>query len=471
VDVVDRMSVTDAGFYFAESNNTPLHVGSVAVFEGPAPSYDDVVGLLLGKLHLVPRYRQVARAMPLLLGRPVWVDDPHFNIGYHVRHTAVPAPGGREELRALTGRVLGQRLDFAKPLWELWLVDGLADGRWAVINKLHHCLVDGVAGTDVMALIFDLAPDAEHTHEQAWTPAPAPSTPAVLADALAAAVAEPLRLAAGLPGAVREVLGSPGRTGSRLATLAGGIAQLGGQARHTTAAAALNGPIGPHRRWTWADCTLDDVRAVRSAFGGTVNDVVLTAITAGFRDLLRSRGDVAADEVVRSMVPVSIRSESERGALDNRVSTVFVDLPVGAADPVGRLALIRRQMDGHKEMLRAFDPAPFIAAGDLVPTSLLALGTHTLLRTSQPWAQAVTTNVPGPPFPLYLLGRPMVSLYPCVPIGSGVRISIGIFSYLAAFTFGINVDYDAVPDVDVLTVGIERGMAELVALARQAVRP
>jgi WS/DGAT/MGAT family acyltransferase len=458
---VDRLSATDAGFYYAESENAPLHVGSVAVFEGPAPSYGDLVRLLLSKLPQVPRYRQRVREVPLNLGRPLWVDDPHFQILYHVRHTAVPKPGGQEQLRNLAGRVLGQRLDMAKPLWEVWLVEGLEDDRWAIISKVHHCMVDGIAGTDLMQVVFDLDPDAEHTAPRDWTPQRNPSGLAMVAGALTETATGPLRQLTHGPSAVVD--GTKGLVSSVRAAAAT-LPALARQAL-TPTARTLTGPIGPHRRWAWADAGFDELKTARTALGGTVNDVVLTAITRGFRDLLKGRGALGSDTVVRTMVPISIRQQGERGSLDNRVTAVFVDLPVGEPDPVARLAAIRRQMDDYKRTMQAVDARSIIAMGDFVAPTLLALGVRASVQTGQTWCQAVTTNVPGPRVPLYVLGRRMVSAHPYVPIAGGTRISIGIFSYLDSMTFGINADFDAFPDVDVLSEGIRRGIDELVGLA------
>jgi diacylglycerol O-acyltransferase / wax synthase len=463
---VDRMSPTDAGFYYAESENTPLHVGSVAVFDGPAPTYGDVVRLLLSKLPLVPRYRQRVRTVPLQLGRPVWVDDPHFQILYHVRHTAVPSPGGDEQLRNLAGRVLGQRLDLAKPLWELYLVEGLENGRWALISKVHHCMVDGVAGTDLMQLVFDLTPDATHPEPQDWMPQRGPSTLGVVAGAVQDAVTHPLQELTRLPGTggVRHAARNAARAGR---TLAAGVPSVAKRAT-TSTARSLNGPIGPHRRWAWTDAAFEELKDVRTALGGTVNDVVLSAITRGFRDLLERRGSLSTGLVVRTMVPVSVRRPGERNTLDNRISAVFVDLPVGEGDAVQRLTSVRRQMADHKRMLQTVDARSIIAMGDFVAPTLLSLGVRAAVAASGVWYQAVTTNVPGPRVPLYVLGRRMCSAHAYVPIAGGARVSIGIFSYLDRMTFGINADFDAYPDVDVLAGGIRRGVDELVATARKA---
>lgn len=462
---MDRMSALDSGFYFAESENTPMHVGSVAIFDGPAPTYGDVVRLLLSKLPVVPRYRQRVREVPLQVGRPMWVDDPHFQILYHVRHTAVPRPGSDEQLRNLAGRILGQRLDLSKPLWEIYLVEGLEDDRWAIISKVHHCMVDGVAGSDLMQLMFDLSPDATHDQPRDWTPQRGPSSAGLVAGAVADAVAHPLRQVSALPGlgrprqVARELLGS-GRT------LASTLPSLAKQAL-TPTARSLNGPIGPHRRWAWTSAEFAEFKEVRTALGGTVNDVVLTAISSGFRDLLRSRGELSSEKlVVRTMVPVSVRSDSQRGHLNNQVSAVFVDLPVGEPDPRSRLAAIRGQMDEYKKAMQAVDVPSIISMGDFVAPALLSMGVRAAMSAGQMWCQAVTTNVPGPRVPLYVLGRRMCSTYAHVPIAGGTRCSIGIFSYLNTMTFGINADFDAYPDVDVLSAGIRRGVEELLELAR-----
>ena len=463
---MDRMSALDAGFFYAESENTPMHVGSVAVFEGPVPTYGDVVRLILSKLPKVPRYRQRVRPVPMQLGRPVWVDDPHFQILYHVRHTAVPKPGSDEQLRNLAGRILGQRLDLAKPLWELWLVEGLADDRWALISKVHHCMVDGVAGTDLMQLMFDLTPDATHEAPQDWTPQRSPSSLSLVAGAVTETMTHPLEQLVGLPSVGNVVRAAKDLAGSGK-TLAQTVPSMAKQAV-TPTARSLNGPIGPHRRWAWTEGRFEEFKAVRTALGGTVNDVVLTAITRGFRDLLQGRGELSSERlVVRSMVPVSVRTPSQKGSLNNQVSAVFVDLPVGLADPVDRLTSIRGQMDEYKRAMQAVDANSIISMGNYVAPTFLALGVRAALEAGHFWCQAVTTNVPGPRVPLYVLGKRMCSATAYVPIAGGTRCSIGIFSYLKTMTFGINADFDGYPDVDVLSGGIRRGIEELLAVAEK----
>ncbi|MCD0451084.1 wax ester/triacylglycerol synthase family O-acyltransferase [Actinocorallia sp. API 0066] len=455
---MQRMNGLDASFYLLEDENTPLHVAAVIVMEGPAPSYGDLVRLVAAKLPGVERYRQRVRSVPLHAGRPVWVDDRHFQILYHVRHTAVPAPGGPDQLRNLAGRVLAQRLDPKKPLWELYLVEGLEGGGWALIGKVHHCMVDGVAGMDLIASLFELSPDApEPEPEHEWRPRPEPSDLELLADTLVDNVLQPVRLARRLPGDLAGMV----RRAPGVVDYAGGLARQ--LSRFTRASASvLNGPIGPHRRWCWADVALDDVRKVRKTHGGTVNDVVLAAVTAGFRAQLTGRGDLSPDVVVRSAVPVSTRTEEERGIPTNRVSAVFVNLPVGQPDPVARLLHIRTQMDDLKSTRQERGAAQLTKITDTaVAPALLVLGARTPIRLFNPIVQTVTTNVPGPAFPLYILGRRMVAMYPCVPLAGGIQLATAIFSYLGRLYFGVSADFDGQPDATVFASGIEAGVAEL----------
>lgn len=453
---MERMSTLDAGFFFVEHENVPMHLGSLALFEGPAPAYADLVQLFAAKLPLVPRYRQVVRTMPLQVVRPVWTDDQHFEIGYHVRHAAVAPPGGDQQLRSFAARIFAQRLDRARPLWEAWFLEGIEGGRWAIISKVHHCMVDGIGGTDLMTVVFDLSSDAERPVPVSWEPEPGPSAVSQLAGGLRDTVTWPLRQLAGVPGFLGQRLGPQG-------DLLGFGRGLAGSARRLAAPAArsLNGPIGPHRRWAWTTASLSDVKAVRQARGGTVNDVLLAAITRGFRDLLDARGELAEGLVVRSLVPVSVRGQDEGGLITNRVSAVLANLPVGEPDPVRRLALLRGQMDDLKSTYQAVGAQILTEMLGFAAPTLLALGSRAAFRFPQPLVQTVTTNVPGPRFPLFILGRRMEAAYPYVPIGDNLRISVAIFSYLDRFSFGVTAEYDAVPDIDVLTEGIGRGLAEL----------
>jgi len=463
---MDRMSALDAGFYFAEDENAPLHVGAVMVFEGPAPSYGDLIRMLMAKLHKAPRYRQRVRTTPLHLSLPAWADDEHFQILYHVRHTAVPAPGGPEQLRNLAGRVFAQRLDLTKPLWELWLVEGLEDGRWALISKTHHCMVDGIAGTDLMQALLDTRPDAKVPKAAPWTPEIVPSGLNLSVGDLLGSVTWSVRQLGNLPDLVRRVPG-PGDL-LKLARTVGGSLPSTARRLITSAARSLNGPIGPHRRWVWVHADLDEIKQVRTAVGGTVNDVILAAVTKGFRDLLETRGDLRDGEIVRTMVPVSMRSGSERGQLNNRVTAVLVNLPVGEPDPVLRLEALRAQMDDLKRSKQAVGADALVGLADFAAPTLMALGSRVAAKVPQQVLQTITTNVPGPRVPLYLLGKRLSELYPYIPLFNGMRIAIGIYSYRGQLYFGVNADFDAMPDIQVLADGIRGGFDELVKLAAAA---
>ena len=462
------MSPQDSLFLAVEDDRNPMHIGNVSVFEGPAPSYGDLVRTVASNLPLVPRYRQRVRFVPFELGRPVWVDDAHFQILYHIRHTAIPQPGSAEQLRNLAGRVFAQNLDRGKPLWELWMVEGLEDSHWALISKVHHCMVDGVSGTDLLTVLLDREPQPPPVRMPRWEPEAEPSDLQLLADTVADAILDPINRVRGLPIVARATFAS-GLGLANPTNLWNFLSSLGSWAQPT--AGSLNGPIGPHRRWSWASGTLEQVKEIRTALGGTVNDIVLCAITNGFRDLLVGRGEAVAGKVVRTLVPVSVRRESEKGKYNNRVSGLFPGLPVGIEDPVERLAAVRKQMEGFKRSGQAVAGDALTQLSGFAPPMLLSVSARLATHSEQRLVQTVTTNVPGPQFPLYAAGRRMVYAYPYVPIAGHVRIGIAIFSYLGGLNFGVTGDYDSVPDLEVLTRGIEAGIAELLAVARRPAAP
>jgi diacylglycerol O-acyltransferase len=438
------MSPLDASFLHIEDDGVShMHIASVGIFEGPEPRFDEIVSMIKGKLPLVPRYRQVVRSVPLDLGRPVWVDDPHFNIAYHLRHTALPAPGGEAELRRLVGRVMSQPLDRTKPLWEIWIVQGLEDDRWAMLSKTHHAVVDGVSGTDLLAVVMDITPEPSQPIPDSWRPEAAPSRRQLAAQAvvdMARSPYEQLR-------AVRAATRGPRQAVGEVSEILRGVSAMAGLVRPTPVS-SLNGPIGPHRRYAWAQTSVDDIKTVRKKFGGSFNDVVLATITRGFRELLQSRGE-PVDRVIRSLVPVSLRARGESGlavgdgTVANKVSAMFATLPVGQA------------LAGE---------AMTSLAGFVAPV-LLALGTRVASRAAQRNINTVTTNVPGPQIPLYVAGRRMVKCFPYVPLGGQIRVGVAIFSYNGDVNFGVTGDYDTAPDIEVLCHGIEEGMAELIKLA------
>jgi diacylglycerol O-acyltransferase len=461
----DRLSPLDSSFLHLEDRVSHMHIGSIAIFEGPEPPFEQFVAMVGGKLPLVPRYRQVVREVPLELGRPVWVDDPDFNIDYHLRHTALPSPGGEEELRRLVGRVMSQQLDRTKPLWEIWIVQGLEQGRWAMVAKTHHAMVDGVSGTELLAVVMDTSPNPSPPVRDDWHPSPLPSGRRLAAEAvvdLAVSPYEQLRAARAATRVPRQAL-------LQLGEVARGISSMAGVLR-SNPVSTLNGPIGPHRRYAWASTSVEDVKVVRKGLGGTFNDVVLAAITGGFRELLRSRGE-AVDRVVRTLVPVSVRARDVSGravgdaTYDNKVSAMFASLPVNIDDPAEQLHAITAQMQGLKESKEAVAGEALTSLSGFAPPMLLALGMRVAGRVGQRNINTGTTNVPGPQFPLYAAGRRMLKCYPYVPLFGQVRIAVAIFSYDGQVNFGLTGDYDSAPDLEVLCRGIEDGMRRLVELS------
>ncbi len=461
---MQRLSPQDAAFLHLEDAVSHMNIGAVAILEGPAPGYEALVRMIRAHLRSVPRYRQRVHFVPIALGRPVWVDDPHFNLGYHLRHTALPRPGGDRELRDLVGRVMSQQLDRDKPLWEMWIVEGLGEGRWAVITKVHHCMVDGVSGMELLSVILDTERDPELLPSDDWRPERQPAGVELAIEALVRRAVSPYEQLR----AVRFAAGSPARVAGTAIATARGLRAIAGVVAPPPPS-SLNGAIGPHRRWAWARSQLADVRRVRGAFGGTVNDVVLTVVAGGFRALLAARGE-STQRDVRTLVPVSVRSSEERGEYNNRVSAIFANLPVGIEDPVQRLAAMRAQMEHLKSSGEAVAGDVLVGLSGFAPAMLLALGLRAATRMPQHSVNTVTTNVPGPQRPLYAAGRRMLECFPYVPIAGHVRIGVAIFSYDGGLTFGVTGDYDEAADIDVLCEGIEQSMRELLAAAERDAR-
>jgi diacylglycerol O-acyltransferase / wax synthase len=463
---MDRMSPLDATFLHIEDGVNHMHIASCATFEGPAPAYDDIVALFRGKLPLVPRYRQKVRFVPGAMGRPVWVDDPHFRLDFHIRHTALPPPGADADLRNLMGRLMSQELDRNRPLWETWMVEGFADGTWALISKVHHCMVDGISGTDLMAVVLDLSPDGSPAVVDDWQPEPEPSDADLVRDAVSEALANPTEMARW----ARASLRTPRKMIASVSEVVDGALAMGARLQPNVPL-SIEGSIGPHRRWTWARTSLADVKTIRTAHGGTVNDVVLSAITKGYRELLLGRGDSIEGVALRTLVPVSVRTTGDH-TYNNQVSAMIAELPVGIEDPIERLQSIRAQMAGLKESHQAVAGNVIAELAGFAPPMLFSLGLRAAVgvmrRAPQRSVNTVTTNVPGPQLPLYAAGREMLEYLPFVPLSYGVRTGVAILSYNGRVAFGVTGDYDTVPDLDVLASGIEEGLNELLRLSRPA---
>lgn len=453
----ERMGPLDAMFIAVEDRVNHMHIGSIGIFEGPPPRFTAVRAVVDAKLGLVDRYRQRVREAPFSVGRPLWIDDVHFDLDHHLRHSAVP-PGDPDALEQLVGRVMSQPLDRSRPLWEMWMVEGLDDERWAVITKVHHCMVDGIAGSDLMTVVLDREPDQPAPAPTAWSPDPEPSRLELARLTAEAALDTTADVATGVVGALRD----PCRLFGNVRDVVTGTEQL--LAPLEAHPPELTGPIGPHRRWLRTEATLADVRRIREAFGGTVNDVVLAAVAQGFRALLVHRGTPATERTVSSLVPVSLRTEDARGLLDNRVAALHARLPVGIEDPVATLTAVRAHVDELKGSHEVEASSTVVTAGDVVPPAAAAALARVLVH-SQEWFQTVTTNVPGPQFPLFLGGRRLLAAYPFVPIAGHMRITIAIYSYCGTLYFGVTGDRDHTADLPVLLTGIDAAIRELVERA------
>ena len=468
--MADRLSTLDASFLFAEHRTAAMHVGAVMTFDQPESGpfdADAFTGLIGHRLGLVPRYRQKVREVPARLGLPVWVDDPGFDLAFHVRRSALPAPGTEDVLLELVGRLLARQLDRSRPLWEVYLVEGLADGRFAVVTKTHHAMVDGLASVDIGAVLLDCTPEPRETAPDEWEPAPEPSGLALAASATAHVLRRPREVfdvAGRALGDVRHAASAVGRT------VEGALA-AGRSAAATRPVQPLNAATGEQRRYGMVRTSLADHRKVRKAHGGTVNDVVLTVVAGALRRWLITRGEpLTADTSVRAMVPVSVRARARNGsagpgAAGNSISAYLVDLPVTEEDPLRRLATVRHAMEAHKRSGHAVGAAALMGLVGLAPPIVHSLGARLASQFSSNFYNVLVTNVPGPPRPLYALGARMRDMFPVVPLAGGQAVAMGITSYDGGMHYGLTADRDALPDVDVLAGAITESLAELVVLS------
>ena len=463
----DRLSGLDSSFLHLERGSSHMHVAGCALFEGQPPAYEELVAHLESRMHLVPRYRQRLALVPLGQGRPVWVDDPHFNIGFHVRHTALPRPGGDPQLKRLAGRVFSQALDRSRPLWEIWLVQGLSQDRFALLTKTHHALVDGVSGVDIATILFDVSPDpmpvAPPDHE--WTPRPLPSRAQLLADALVERATVPAEIARG----VRAAFRGPRQIGRRLGEAAAGIGAMAMSGISPAPASPFNVRIGPHRRFTWVCGDLDRFKAIKNAAGGTVNDVVLAVVSGALGQYMRAHGHPTEGVVLKAMVPVSVRADVERGALGNRVAAMWAPLPVGETDPVKRLEALSSAMRQLKESGQAVGAEVLTQLSGFAPPTIMAQAAR--LQARQRMFNLVVTNVPGPQMPLYMMGRRLIELFPMVPLSENTALGIAIMSYNGRLNFGLVADYDAIPDLEELAAMLGAAIDELAQASGAKVAP
>jgi diacylglycerol O-acyltransferase / wax synthase len=455
---LDRLSSIDASFLHQEGPTSHMHIGGVLIFEGPPPEFTAYLDHVRGRLHLVPRYRQKLTTPPLESGRPLWADDPDFNLEYHVRQTALPSPGTEQQLFLLAGRIASQPLDRSKPLWENWLVEGLEGNRFALISKTHHALVDGISGVDLASVLLDLerspsAPSPEHL--EPWQPQPEPSP----AELVAAGVRGMVGVAAGLMSRAVGAATNPTATFDAARDAAEGLGEIVWAGLNPAPQTPLNVEIGPHRRYAVVRHQLEDYKTVKNAFGGTVNDVVLTVVSGALARWLHSRGVHTEGIEMRALVPVSVRNESHRGTLGNQLTAMRGPLPVYIHDPVARLRFVRRAMDGLKESKQAVGAATLAAVNNLAPPTILAQASR--LNFSTRLFNLLVTNIPGPQFPLYVLGRQLEDLFPLAFLPKNHALAVAIMSYNGGIDYGLLGDYDALPDIEVIAGGIDASLREL----------
>src|SRR4051812_6405135 len=461
---LDRLTAVDASFLAQESPVSHMHVGGLTIFEGPPPSFEEITEALRGRLHLVPRYRQKLAVPPLGTGRPLWVDDPDFNLEYHVRQTALPDPGSEEQLFNLASRVFSQQLDRSKPLWEVWVAENLEDNRFAIISKTHHALIDGVAGVDLATVLFDIEPVPKKVDNTGvpWTPEREPNGVDLLATGARDLLRSGLRVANDAVGALTH----PDRTVSGAREVVEGFGEVVWAGLNPAPSTPLNVEIGPHRRLVGTRSRLEDFRLVKSTFGTTVNDVVLAAVTGALRRWLHSRGIRTEGLELRALVPVSVRTDEERGAGGNRIAAMRGPVPVYIDDPLTRLNTVKAAMDGLKESKQAVGAEVLAGVQSFAPPTILAQASR--LNFSTRLFNLIVTNVPGPQFPLYAYGREMLEIFPVAFLPRNFALAIAIMSYNGAVNFGLLGDLDALPDIGSIGDAITEELEELVRLAREA---
>lgn len=466
----ERLSSLDVSFLYLEGRRTPMHVGGLAIFALPPEGfdYDHLVALLEQRIGLVPRYRQKVRAVPGHLANPVWVDDPDFDLTYHVRRSALPKPGSDEQLREFCARIQSRPLDRSRPLWEMYLVEGLAGDRAAIITKTHHAVVDGISAIDIGQVILDATPEPREVAEQLWMPEPEPSSTALVVGALEDLVCRPGAVLDTVRMGVNDLRAG---SGTVLAT-ARGLAAAARMAVRPARPSPLNTVIGEQRRYAMARTHLEDYKIVRRSHPSTVNDVVLATVAGALRNWLLFRGEaVTASSTIRAMVPMSVRAEGDSGHLGNQITAIFVDLPVGEPSPLMRLAQVSYAMRGHKESGQSVGAGTLVSLSGFAPPTLHALAARVASGLTRRLFNVVVTNVPGPQFPLYANGAKMLEMYPIVPLAEGQAVSIGLTSYNGGVYYGLNADRDSMSDVDVLAALIEEALAELVSACEESVRP
>jgi len=460
----DRLSAQDASFLVFETDNVPMHIAATQIYEsGPLRTEDGGVDFTSIKksiatvLHLIPRYRQKLQWIPLA-GLPVWIDDRDFNLDYHVRHTALPRPGGMEQLKRLSARIMSHQLDRARPLWEMWIVEGLEGDRFAMIAKMHHCMLDGEAGADLAQILMSPDPQRSLDHDSpAYIPRPAPSGMDLLRDETLRRLSLPLKAIRSFQALAQESEGVRQELGIR----ARAIGELLGWAVRAPSETPMNGELGPHRRFDWLTIPLDEVKAVRRALGCTVNDVVLATVTGAVRDFLIRRRVQPENIDFRVSAPVSVRRDEQKGQMGNQVSSWIIRLPVDEREPLARMQALHLMTQELKESRQALGVEMMMAMAEFSPGMLLSLGA----RAASGPINMIVTNVPGPQFPLYFLGAKLLHSFPMVPLLANTGLGIALFSYNGTLNWGFNADYALLPDLAAFRDGVARSFRELTRAA------
>ena len=465
--VPDRLSSLDASFLYLEESTTPMHVGSVMVFEPPSDGFDhdQLVQLISQRIAFVPRYRQRIRQVPGRLANPVWVDDENFDVTYHVRRSALPRPGTDEQLQEFVARIQPRALDRTRPLWEVYLVEGLAEGRFAIVTKSHQALVDGVNAVDIAHVIVDGDPAVDALVTDTWRPSREPSDVELLTGALVDAVRRPSEVVENIRGGMADVKA----VGQRALSAAGDVVStLARTAARPAPHSPLNASVGEARRYVMIGTDLDDYKKVRSRLARgsfaddvTINDVVLATVSGALRSWLLTRGEaVHSGTTVRAMVPVSMY-DVEANQVGSRLTACFVDLPVGEPGASMRLHQIAFAMRQQMEGGQAVGADSLAGLAGFAPPTLHSLGARLGSAMSRRLFNVVITNVPGPQHTLYAGEARMLSTYPVMPLAKGQGLSIGLTSYDGGVYYGLNADRDSMPDIDVLGQSIVDSLAEL----------
>jgi len=464
---LDRLTAIDASFLHQEGPDSHMHVGALVVAEGPVPVYDDFLDSIRRRLHLVPRYRQRLAFPPASSGRPLWTDDTDFSLEYHVRYTALPQPGSHEQLMNLCARVFSEQLDRSRPLWEMWLIEGLDDGSFGLLTKAHHAMIDGIAGVDLATVLFDLGPEPTRIDEDLdpWVPEPAPNPVGLLT----AGVAGMAKASAAVAAKAIAAMQKPDHALQEARVAAEGIGEIVWAGLNPAPVTPLNVEIGPHRRFAGVVSELGDFKMVKNVYGGTVNDVVLAVVAGALRTWLRKRGVRTEGMELRALVPVSVRTQDQRGVPGNRIAAMRGPLPVWVEDPVERLGVVRLAMDDLKESKQAIGAEVLSNVQNFAPPTVLAQASR--INFSTRLFNLLVTNVPGPQFPLYIQGRKMSAVFPIAFLPVNHVLSIAIMSYDGHMNFGLLGDYDAMYDLDEFGDDIELALAELVSLAAAATAP